>query len=74
MRWVFMHTEARSVDFLRRLKLASPIKITKILTYNGSQFTDRFTSKDKKPTGKHAFGVACAAMPAEHRLSPPRHP
>lgn len=78
-RWVFMQTygdmtEARSVDFLRRLKLASPIKITKILTDNGSQFTDRFTSKDKKPTGQHAFDIACAAMPAEHRLSPPRHP
>ena len=78
-RWVFMHiysdmTEASSVDFLRRLKLASPIKVSKILTDNGSQFTDRFTTKDKKPSGKHAFDVACAALPAEHRLAPPRHP
>ena len=78
-RWVFMHiygdmTEASSVDFLRRLKLASPIKISKILTDNGSQFTDRFATKDKKPSGKHAFDVACAALPAEHRLAPPRHP
>ena len=78
-RWVFMHiysdmTDKSSVDFLRRLKLASPIKITKILTDNGSQFTDRFTSKDKKPSGGHAFDVACAALPAEHRLAPPRHP
>lgn len=78
-RWVFMHihsdmTEASSVDFLGRLKLASPIKISKILTDNGSQFTDRFAIKDKKPSGKHAFDVACAALPAEHRLAPPRHP
>ena len=78
-RWVFMHiygdmTETSSVDFLRRLKLASPIKISKILTDNGSQFTDRFATKDKKPSGKHAFDVACAALPAEHRLAPPRHP
>jgi transposase InsO family protein len=78
-RWVFMHiysdmTEASSVDFLRRLKLASPIKISKILTDNGSQFTDRFATKDKKPSGNHAFDVACAALPAEHRLAPPRHP
>jgi transposase InsO family protein len=78
-RWVFMHiysdmTETSSVDFLRRLKLASPIKISKILTDNGSQFTDRFTTKDKKPSGKHASDVACAALPAEHRLTPPRHP
>ena len=78
-RWVFMHiyanmTEKSSVDFLRRLKLASPIKISKILTDNGSQFTDRFATKDKKPSGKHAFDEACAAIAAEHRLAPPRHP
>jgi transposase InsO family protein len=46
----------------------------KILTDNGSQSTDRFTTKDKKPSGKHAFDVACAVLPAEHRLTPPCHP
>jgi transposase len=66
-RWVFLHiygdmTDTSSVDFLRRLKLASPIKISKILTDNGSQFTDRFATKDKKPSGKHAFDVACASI------------
>jgi hypothetical protein len=50
-RWVFMHiynnmTDTSSVDFLRRLKFASPITISKIPTDNGSQFTDRFTTKD----------------------------
>jgi transposase InsO family protein len=78
-RWVFLHiykdmTDASSVDFLHRLKLASPIKIAKILTDNGSQFTDRFAMKDKKPSGKHAFDVACGADAIEHRLAPPRHP
>jgi transposase InsO family protein len=78
-RWVFMHiygdmTDKSSVDFLRRLKLASPIKIARILSDNGSPFTDRFATKDKKPSGKHVFDVACAALPAEHRLAPPRHP
>jgi len=68
-RWVFMHiygdmTDKSSVDFLRRLKLASPIKISKLLTDNGSQLTDRFATKDKKPSGQHAFYVACAALPA----------
>ncbi len=77
-RGVFMHvygdiTETSSVGFLRRLKLASPITISKILTDNGSQFTDRFTTKDKKPSGKHAVDMACAALPAEHRLAPPHH-
>jgi hypothetical protein len=44
-----------SIEFLRRLKDASPIKIAKILTDNGSQFTDRLTTKDKKPSGRHVF-------------------
>lgn len=77
--WVFMHiygdmTNDSSVDFFRRLKLASPIKISKILTDNGSQFTDRFSTKDKKPSGDHAFDQACTSMAIEHRLAPPRHP
>ena len=71
-RWVFLHiygdmTDKSSVDFLRRLKLASPIKIIKLLTDNGSQFTDRFTTKDRKPSGQHAFDKVCAAMGIEHR-------
>jgi transposase InsO family protein len=66
--------DTSSIDFLRRLKDASPIKITKILTDNGSQFTDRFTAKDKKPTGRHVFDKVCVAMGIEHRLAPPRYP
>ena len=31
-------------------------------------------TKDKKPSGNNAFDVACTALPAEHRLAPPRHP
>lgn len=78
-RWVFLHiygdmTESSSVDFLRRLRQACPIKITKILTDNGSQFTDRFTNKDKKPSGRHVFDRACSQAAIEHRLAPPRHP
>lgn len=78
-RWVFMHiygdmTDASSVDFLRRLRQASPIKINKILTDNGSQFTDRFATKNKKPSGMHKFDIACTDAEIEHRLAPPRHP
>jgi transposase len=78
-RWVFMQiypdqSEASSVDFLSRLAQASPIKIEKLLTDNGSQFTDRFTSKAKTPSGKHAFDRRCAALGIEHRLIPPRTP
>lgn len=78
-RWVFMRiysnqTEASSVDFLSRLEQASPVKIEKLLTDNGSQFTDRFTSKAKTPSGEHAFDRRCAALGIEHRLIPPRTP
>lgn len=78
-RWVYLRiyanqTEASSVDFLRRVKKACPVKIEKILTDNGTQFTDRFTSKEKQPTGNHAFDKECAEQGIEHRLIPPRHP
>lgn len=78
-RWVFMHiyddqTEQSSVDFLHRLHTAAPMKITKILTDNGSQFTDRFTCKAKEPSGHHAFDQACQTHGITHRLTPPRHP
>ena len=74
-RWVFMHiygdmTDESSVDFLRRLKLASPIQISKILTDNGSQFADRFAAKDKRPSGRHAstrFAPAWASSTAWRR-------
>ena len=78
-RWVYMRsyrdqTEKSSTDFLRRLKQAAPMKIKTILTDNGSQFTDRFTSSTKSPTGQHAFDLACVSLAIEHRLCPPRHP
>ncbi len=50
------------------------MKITQLLTDNGSQFTDRFTSKKRVPTGQHKFDLCCAALNIEHRLCPPRHP
>ena len=78
-RWVFLHiyhdmTDTSSTDFLRRLKEASPIKTSKILTDDGSQFTGRFTSEDKKPSGRDVFEKVCAGVGMEHRLAPPRHP
>ncbi|MEO8810024.1 MAG: IS481 family transposase, partial [Rhodanobacter sp.] len=78
-RWVYLRiyndqSEVSSTDFLRRLRAASPIKIVKLLTDNGSQFTDRFTSKEKEPSGKHVFDRECVLLGVEHRLIPPRHP
>ena len=80
-RWVYIEiyadqTESSSVDFLAKVKAACPIKIEKLLTDNGSQFTDRFTSKSKKkePSGAHVFDRLCKQFQIEHRLIPPRHP
>jgi hypothetical protein len=78
-RWVYMRiyrdqTEKSSVDFVRRLKRTAPMKIRTILTDNGSQFTDRFTTKSRVPSGKHVFDLACEELGIDHRLCPPRHP
>ena len=78
-RWVYFRTyanqsQASSTDFLRRLKRAAPMVIQKLLTDNGTQFTDRFTGAGSKASGNHAFDLACQALGIEHRLCPPRHP
>ena len=84
-RWVYLEiypdqTDSSSIDFLAKVSAACPIKITKLLTDNGSQFTDRFTSKKKNseglrvPSGNHVFDLLCKQSDIEHRLIPPRHP
>lgn len=78
-RWVFLRIyahqdEAAATDFLRRLTQAAPMKIRTVLSDNGSQFTDRFTSKSRSPSGRHAFDRQCVTLGIEHRLCPPRHP
>lgn len=78
-RWVFMHvypnqSEHSATDFLRRLYKATPVRIQKILTDNGTQFTDRFRSKSKQATGQHSFDKECDYLNIEHRLIPPRTP
>jgi len=78
-RWVHVgiyadQSELSSTHFLRSLHKAAPMKITKVLTDNGSQFTDRFTSRGRTPTGQHLFDRQCTDFGIEHRLAPPRHP
>ena len=85
-RWVFMEiyanqSDSSSTDFLIKLKNSCPVTIVKLLTDNGSQFTDRFTSKkkdpvsgDRIPSGKYVFDVLWTQLAIEHRLTPPRHP
>jgi len=80
-RWVFINiyadqSENSSVDFLANVRAACPVKIVKLLTANGSQFTDRFTAKGKnrEPSGRHLFDRLYKQFDIEHRLIPPRHP
>lgn len=79
-RWVYIaikpnKTAAAARAFLNALHKACPIKITKLLTDNGKEFTDRlFGSKDRQPTGEHEFDQLCEALGIEHRLTKPRTP
>jgi transposase InsO family protein len=83
-RWVFLEiyadqSDGSSIDFLSKVERACPVKIVKLLTDNGSQFTDRFTGKKdadgkREPSGKHVFDRLCKQLGIEHRLIPPRHP
>ena len=61
--------------FLQRLIDKMPFPITKFLTDNGKEFTDRFcTTGERKPTGRHLFDRLCNAHNIQHRLIKPRHP
>ena len=76
-RWVFVQikpnkTAASAKAFLNALGKACPINITRVLTDNGKEFTDRlFGSKGKLPSGQHEFDQLCAALGIEHRLTRP---
>jgi transposase InsO family protein len=79
-RWVFVQIRsdkkaASARAFLAALHKACPIKIAKILTDNGKEFTDRlFASRDRQPSGQHEFDQLCQALSIEHRLTKPRTP
>ena len=83
-RWVFVRvfvrilpakTAANARRFLRDLHRACPIRIAKILTDNGKEFTDRlFASGPRAPSGPHEFDQLCTELGVEHRLTPPKLP
>jgi transposase InsO family protein len=79
-RWVFVRimpakTAANARRFLRDLHRACPIRIAKILTDNGKEFTDRlFASRARAPSGAHEFDQLCTELGIEHRLTPPKSP
>jgi transposase InsO family protein len=79
-RWVYMEihpdkTASSASSFVDNMIKKCPIKITKILTDNGKEFTDKYRpSGDKKPTGKHLFDKTCTQNNIEHRLTKPFTP
>jgi len=79
-RWVFVQlkankTAASAQAFLRALHKACPIRISKLLTDNGMEFTDRlFASRERQPSGNHEFDQLCQELGIEHRLTQPRTP
>ena len=79
-RWVHMEIfpdkSAHSAKlFLEHVVNKAPFIITKLLTDNGKEFTDRFIPNgEREPTGNHAFDKVCADAKIEHRLTKPAHP
>ena len=79
-RWVYLEirrdkTAETAKGFLSNLLNKAPFKVSKVLTDNGKEFTDRFCATgQRKPTGEHLFDQLCEAHAIEHRLAPPRHP
>ncbi len=79
-RWGFLKvTASKSAStaqrFLHDLVARAPFRISKILTDNGKEFSDRFCATgERQPTNNHPFDRACAQHGIEHRLIRPRHP
>ena len=79
-RWVYVaikpdKTAASARRFLKALHTACPVRITRLLTDNGKEFTDRlFASREREPSGNHEFDRLCVELGIEHRLTRPRTP
>ena len=54
---------------------ACPIRLTKLLTDNGKEFTDRlFATREREPGGNHEFDQLCKELGIEHRRTLPKTP
>ena len=79
-RWVYVEilkdkTALSAKGFLSRMIEKAPFKITKVLTDNGKEFTDRFCATgQREPTGNHLFDLVCFKNNIEHRLIKARTP
>ncbi|WP_456324847.1 IS481 family transposase, partial [Desulfonauticus submarinus] len=78
-RWVYLEiraskSEHNASSFLENLIQKASFKIKKVLTDNGTEFTDRFQRPDKQPSGNHLFDQVCSEHNIEHRLIKPYTP
>lgn len=78
-RWVYValkpnRSALSAKDFLKAVIQAAPFRIQKCLTDNGSEFTDRFLTRTRQPSGTHEFDRLCTEQGIEHRLIPPGRP
>ena len=79
-RWVYLEILANksavnASGFLSRVIKEASFKVTKVLTDNGKEFTDRFCATgERDPTGNHLFDKVCKKNEIEHRLIKPRKP
>ncbi len=79
-RWVYVEiledkSATTASGFFKRLIDHVPFTISKVLTDNGKEFTDRFCATgERQPTGTHAFDRVCTDNRIEHRLTKPRTP
>jgi transposase InsO family protein len=79
-RWVYVEllgdkSASFAQGFLKRLIEAAPFTITRVLTDNGKEFTDRFCATgERRPSGAHPFDRTCTLHGIDHRLIKPRHP
>lgn len=72
---IYPNKKAESANkFLDTVIEKTPFKITKILTDNGKEFTDRFNNKEQKASGNHIFDKTCSKNKIEHRLTAPYTP
>ncbi len=79
-RWVYGeilkdNSATSASGFFKRLIDHAPFTISKVLTDNGKEFTDRFCATgERQPTAAHAFDQVCIDHRIEHRLIKPRTP
>jgi transposase-like protein len=67
-------TGSNAVDFLEDCKSYFPFYLSHVLTDNGAEFTDKFTSRKNKASGNHEFDGACIKGHIDHRLTAPFTP